>query len=104
MAGTTGRTQAGILENIPDLKKRQRSIYYCPVKQADGSVQWLETCPLPSDMQGRELYLSKGFRLSPPGEPTEPEKEKEDLLSENARLKNELKMAKVREARGKKPQ
>ena len=106
MAEVIGQTQAGQLESIPNLKKRQRSIYYCPIKQEDGSVQWLETQLLPSDAQGRELYLSKGFRLSPPGDTATPEQvtaeqEREVLLSENTRLRNELKMAKARAAKKK---
>lgn len=103
MADVIGQTQAGVLERIPNLKKRQRSIYYQPIKQGDGSVQWLETRPLPSDAQGRELYLSKGFRLSPLTEvvPEKADTEKEALLSENTELRNQLKMAKAREAKGK---
>ena len=102
MAEVIGQTQVGAIERIPNLKKRQRSIYYQPINQTDGSVQWLETRPLPSDAQGRELYLSKGFRLSIPTEPATPEeadKEKEVLLSENADLRNQLKMANARAAR-----
>ena len=100
MAGVIGQSQAGPIEEIPNLKKRQRSIYYRPVKK-DGSVQWLETKLLPSDAQGRELYLSKGFRLSPPTEviPEQIDQEKEVLLAENADLRNKLKMANARAAR-----
>lgn len=107
-----GHSQAGPIEEIKNLKKRQRAIYYRPVKHGDGSVEWQPTQLLPSDMQGRELYLSKGFRLSPP-KPTDTatpeqvtaEQEREVLLAENQRLRQLLsekpvdRMAKARAAR-----
>ncbi len=97
------RSQAGDIVKIPNLKKRQRSTYYRP----DGKGGWLPTRPLPSDANGRELYQSKGFRLSIPSETVTPEQvadtEKEDLLAENKRLRDQLAMSKAREARGKKP-
>lgn len=107
MSDVIGQTQAGPLEKIPNLKSRQRAIYYRPFKKPDGTVEWLETRLLPSDAQGRELYLSKGFRLKPPTDTTTPEviledEEKEALRAEVQELRNQIKMAKVREARGKK--
>ena len=90
------QSQAGPIERVPNLKKRQRSIYYQP----DGKGGWLQTRPLPSDANGRELYLSKGFRLKPEDTPTS-ESEKETLLAKVNDLENKLKMAKAREARGK---
>lgn len=41
-------------------KHRERSIYERP----DGKGGWIETNPLPSDPDGRQLYIDKkGFRL-----------------------------------------
>ena len=102
MADVIGQSPAGVIERIPNLKKRQRAIYYR--EEPRGSGNWTPTQLLPSDAQGRELYLSKGFRLSPPTETAEQvtvDNEKEVLLSEVADLRNQLKMAKAREARGK---
>lgn len=104
---TIGRTQVGPMEKIPNLKSRQRSIYYCPIKQTDGTVQWLETRMLPSDASGRELYLSKGFRLSLPKDeevvtPPVDDGKEEAYLAEIKALKAQLSMANARSARGKK--
>jgi len=84
------RSPAGNIEPVANLKKRQLAVYYRPVKDDAGNViDWVTTRPLPADFAGRELYLSKGFRLTPPGE--EPVNEgMEALLAENARLKAEL--------------
>ncbi len=103
MSDVIGQTRAGQLEEVPNLKKRQRAIYYRPIRHEDGTVEWLETLPLPSDAQGRELYLSKGFRRSPPtDEPTPDEGKADTLLAENAKLKKQLQMANARAAKGKK--
>ncbi len=100
------KSPAGNIEKVPNLKKRQRSVYYRPVKNQDGSVDWQPTQLLPSDAVGRELYLSKGFRLNPPkltdtATPNEVtvDQEKETLLAENTKLRQQLQMAKAREAR-----
>lgn len=104
-----GATAVGPMEKIPNLKKRQRAIYYRPFPKADGTVEWMATQLLPSDAQGRELYLSKGFRLSPPKpmdtvapESVTVDQEKETLLAENTRLRRELGLAKAREVNRKK--
>jgi hypothetical protein len=85
---------AGPIETIPNLKKRQRSVYWRKVGD-----QWIQTNLLPSDATGRENYLSKGFRLKPPSDTPEPE---DSLLAENKLLKQQLAMAKAREAKAKK--
>ena len=92
-----GRSPAGNIETIPNLKKRQRSVYYRPSVDEDGKMSWCPTAPLPSDAQGRELYLSKGFRLKPPSSDagvaqiqSVVDLEKEGLLAENARLRSLL--------------
>ena len=46
--------------------RRERSVYYRPITQVDGTVVWAKTELLPSDAIGKEQYLSKGFTLSPP--------------------------------------
>ncbi len=77
------------IEKLPNLKKRQRSVYYRP----DGQGGWMETQLLPSDAQGRELYLSKGFRLTPPSPLSDvatSDTEKEGLYAEISKLKQEL--------------
>ena len=108
MSEVIGQSMAGPIEKIPNLKKRQRAIYW----REDAHGNWTPTRLLPSDAPGRELYLSKGFRLSPP-KPTDTatpeqvaaEQEKEVLLAENARLRQLLsekpvdRMAKARAAR-----
>jgi hypothetical protein len=104
MSDVIGSSPVGIIEKIPNLKKRQRSVYYRPINQGDGTVDWETTKLLPSDAQGRELYQSKGFRLSlPSNNPATPEvdSEKDSLIARNKELENQLKMAKAREARGK---
>mgnify|MGYP001557778874 CR=1 FL=1 len=85
-----GNTPAGVLERIPNLKKRQRSIYY---REINGV--WMQTGLLPSDAQGRELYLAKGFRLTPPSDVEflpvmESDTEKDKLYAEIADLKEQL--------------
>jgi hypothetical protein len=104
MSDVIGQSQVGQIEKIPNLKKRQRSIYYQP----DGRGGWLPTRPLPSDATGRELYLSKGFKQTVPQEvipivevPKVPEvdTDKEGLLSEITLLKKQLQMANARSAK-----
>jgi hypothetical protein len=97
MSDVIAQSPAGAIERIPDLKKRQRSIYYRPVEK-NGSVEWQPTQLLPSDATGRELYFSKGFRLSIPNPTEEVER---DLLAEVTSLKQQLNMAKAREAKKK---
>ena len=78
-----GQTPAGIIEPVPNLKKRQTHRYW---RQING--EWVQTHPLPSDAVNKDLYLSKGFRLYPPGE--DPiEKEREVLYAEIAELRKE---------------
>jgi hypothetical protein len=91
---TIGQSAVGPIEKIPDLKRRQRDIYWRKIGDT-----WEKTQLLPSDATGRELYLSKGFRLTPPSD-----KEPEDntLLAENKSLKLQLQMAKAREAKAEK--
>ncbi len=90
MSQEIGNSPAGILEKIPNLKRRQRSIYY---REINGV--WMQTGLLPSDALGRELYLGKGFRLTPPtGVEFQPvsktDPEKDQLYAEIARLKEQL--------------
>lgn len=92
---TLGQTQVGPIEKVP-LKSRVRAIYWREHPQ--GSGNWVQTNPLPADASGRENYLNKGFRLKPPGEP-EPES---PLVAENRLLKQQLQMAKAREAKAEK--
>ena len=40
-------------------KHRERGIYERP----DGKGGWMQTTPLPSDAEGKELYTQKGFKL-----------------------------------------
>jgi len=85
MSEQLGTSPVGIMERLPNMKKRERSIYY---REINGV--WMQTGLLPSDMQGRETYLSKGFRLSPPDNveftPVESDKEKDQLLAKLAEI------------------
>ena len=86
------KSPAGPIEQVPNLKKRQTTRYWRPFKDEEGNIFWMQTLPLPSDASGRELYLSKGFRLSPPktgegNELTAEETAVEALRAENARLR-----------------
>lgn len=53
---------------MPKLKRRERAYYYRRVTVKGGDMIWVRTGLLPSDAEGREYYLSKGFRLTPPSE------------------------------------
>jgi hypothetical protein len=98
MPQVIGNSPAGQIESVENLKKRQRSIYWRPINNDNGEViGWIETQLLPSDSSGRELYFSKGFRLSPPkdeehndGFTVQVDSEKEELLAENERLRKLL--------------
>jgi hypothetical protein len=108
MAEAIGSSPAGVIEKLPDLRRRQTSIYYRPIKDGNGNVEWTPTAQLASDSAGRETYLARGFRLSPPKTDTTPpeaviDTEKESLLSQVKDLENKLKMANARAARGKEP-
>ena len=95
---TLAESPAGPIEQVPNLKKRQTSIYWRPHVTPDGETIWIETLPLPSDLQGRETYLAKGFRLSPPQDEVPPlvvvDEEKERLYAEVASLHQQLEEAK----------
>lgn len=98
------QSPAGPIEPVKDLKSRVTCKYWRPLVQKDGSIIWQETLPLPSDPINQANYLAKGFRLSPPGESDERTVSdlslaKDALLEENARLKEELKMAKLADKR-----
>ena len=83
------QSPAGPIEQVPNLKKRQRALYWRPMT-VKGETQWIQTLPLPADPISRDIYFAKGFRLSPPPEGEAPQMvdtEKEALLAENARLK-----------------
>jgi hypothetical protein len=47
-------------------KRRERACYYRRITVIGGEMIWVRTGLLPSDAVGREYYLTKGFRLSPP--------------------------------------
>ena len=66
METVLGTTPAGNMEAIPDLKRRQRAVYFREIPAKDGQKLWRPTLPLPSDPMGKEQYLTKGFRLTPP--------------------------------------
>ena len=62
-----GNSPAGVIEAIPNLAYRQRSVYWRPVKNKAGeTIDWMPTLPLPSDVQGQAQYLAKGFKLADP--------------------------------------
>jgi len=95
MADRVGNSPAGVIEEVPNLAYRQRSIYWRPLSQPNGSILWQQTGLLPSDNVGKEQYLSKGFRLDNPNEPAkeqvpEVDSEKERLYAEIAQLRQEL--------------
>lgn len=95
---TLAGSPAGPIEAVPNLKKRQTSIYWRPHQTPDGETIWIETRPLPSDLQGRETYFAKGFRLTPPQDEGPPpvvvDEEKESLYAEVAALRQQLQEAK----------
>ena len=104
-----------LMEKVPDLKRRQRSIYYRRITVKGGDMIWIQTGLLPSDPLGRLYYESKGFRLTPPGgtefAPSSPEQKPEDksekdrqinaLLEEVRLLRAEVEASKVKK-RGRK--
>ena len=100
-----GNSPAGVIEAIPNLAYRQRTVYWRPVKNKAGeTIDWMPTLPLPSDVQGQAQYLAKGFKLADPRiqqetRTVEADKAKIDLLAENQKLRQELSMAKARAAR-----
>lgn len=89
---TIGQTMAGPIENIPNLKKRQRAVYWRKIGDT-----WVETKLLPSDATGRENYLSKGFRLKPPSNEPEPEKSSLDEIKLLRQQIKDLKSGKEKE-------
>jgi len=88
------QSPAGPIEQVPNLKRRQRAVYY---REIQG--KWHPTMPLPADAVNKELYLNKGFRLSPPGEESaianSPDLDKEALLAEIKRQDDEIKQLKA---------
>jgi len=94
------KSPAGPIEAVPNLKRRKQRVYWRPHTNPDGTVEWLETRPLPDDLGSREQYLAKGFRLSAPkpgesqSEPGKTDTEKENLYAEIAQLREELKSSK----------
>ncbi len=74
-----------IMESPAGMKKRQRSIYWKKVTVKGGDMIWMQTMPLPSDIQGQAYYLSKGFRLKPPDE-TEPAPE----VDKDEQIRNQI--------------
>ena len=99
-----GNSPAGVIEAIPNLAYRQRSVYWRPVKNKAGeTIDWMPTLPLPSDVQGQAQYLAKGFKLADPRIQQETmvadNKANTDLVAENLKLRQELSMAKARAAR-----
>ena len=80
---------AGVIEPVENLKRRKLAVYWRPHTNPDGETVWMETRPLPVDPVSKEIYLSKGFRLTKPSETPELEPvntEKEALAAEVARL------------------
>lgn len=100
----TVQSPAGPIEPIPDLKRRATATYWRPYTKEDGSTEWIATRPLPADMEGKELYLNKGFRLTPPAKETsalvkEVDLDKEALATENALLRVQLEQLKKSKAK-----
>lgn len=91
---TLARSPAGPIEAAPNLKRRQRSFYWRQAKNQDGVLEWMRIGPLPSDPVSKEIYLSKGFRLTNPNdEPVMEAKsngETERLYGEIAQLRQEI--------------
>lgn len=83
-----GSTPAGQIESLPNLKRRQLSVYERPNMGENGQIEWMDTRPLPADLQGRELYLSKGFRLKGVKPPVD--EEKDAMRAEIAQLRSKL--------------
>ena len=91
------QSPAGPIEKV-NLKTRQQTIYWRPVKDEEGNVvDWIQTLLLPSDPVNRDGYLAKGFRLQRPstGGDVTPDvamldQEKQALAAENARLREQL--------------
>jgi hypothetical protein len=64
---TTEVLSSGLqVEPVNKMKRRLRSIYYRRITVKGGEMIWVKTGLLPSDTVGKEYYLSKGFRLTPP--------------------------------------
>ena len=84
MAEQIGNSPAGIIEEVPNLQRRNRSRYWRPIKQPDGTMGWGQTMLLPSDLVGRNQYLRKGFRLDNPNEVNA--KEDEDKVALEQRI------------------
>ena len=86
------QTQAGNIVTVPDMKRRQRAIYWRPNYGDDGEiVGWRPTMLLPSDPLSQIQYLAKGFRLTPPGDDEVPAsfEEQENLTTENTTLREQ---------------
>ena len=98
------QTPVGPIEKV-ELKTRQQSIYWRPVKDEQGNViDWIETLLLPSDPVNRDSYLNKGFRLHRPSTggdvtPEELDQEKQALIAEIARLQNQVREMKPKATR-----
>lgn len=105
MVEQVGNSPAGVIEKIPNLAYRIRARYWRNFGTAD-KPEWRQTDPLPADIVGQAQYLSRGFRLDNPNEVKPEVKETVDevakLQEENKLLRQQLNMAKAREARGKK--
>lgn len=56
--------QKGNVLNIG--RSRMRAIYYRPIPQEDGSVDWMPTNPLPADPYNVAVYFRKGFKAKAP--------------------------------------
>jgi len=83
------QTQAGNIVTVPDMKRRQRAIYWRPNYGDDGEiVGWRPTMLLPSDPLSQIQYLAKGFRLTPPGDDEVPA-EQVHLAAENTDLREQ---------------
>ena len=103
-----GNSPAGIIEKIPGLAYRTRGRYWRNFGTKDKPA-WRQTDPLPSDIVGQAQYLARGFRLDNPNEvkpvieqPKADNPDMDAILEENKRLRQELNLAKAREARFKK--
>ncbi len=103
----------------PGGKRRERATYYRQIPTKNGEIVWVMTSLLPSDPLGKQQYLAKGFRLTPP-EGTEfaainVDQEKlektlddktqviNDLLDEVAKLKAELEAKGIVKNKGGRP-
>ncbi len=85
---------------LPKLQRRERAYYYRRITVQGGDMVWVRTGLLPSDSQGREYYLTKGFRLTPPGENEFVELATAEAVSEKQkevdRLEEEVKALKLK--------